>query len=184
LIEGYPSQDVEKGTVTRYIYIVDVAYGSNRNGVELYVYKKVDTITSDTDSVTVTLFKTVSLPLSGGTGTIAFMAASFRFLYIGTNHNNQPVQVQKSNLALSPLSAISSDSTNISAITADQYGYVTVTAGGVFETFNPKGQVEEEGGGANFMLNNVKYDSSSRTIYAPVNSKLKLSSSQPPVLLP
>ena len=64
MIEGQPTQNVKKGTVTGYIYVVDVAYGGN--GVALYVYKKVDTITPSSDSVSVTLYKTVTLPLTAG----------------------------------------------------------------------------------------------------------------------
>src|SRR5271163_5333326 len=61
MIEGNPAQNVKKGTVTRYIYVVDVASGSGGDGVALYVYKKVDTISGSDDSVAVTLYKTISL---------------------------------------------------------------------------------------------------------------------------
>ena len=54
MIEGSPVQSVKKGTVTRYIYVVDVAAGSGANEVFLYVYKKVDTITQSDDTVSVT----------------------------------------------------------------------------------------------------------------------------------
>ena len=60
----YPVQSVKKGTVTRYTgYTVDVAAGSGANEVALYIYKKVDTINQSDDTVSVTLFKTVTLPL-------------------------------------------------------------------------------------------------------------------------
>jgi hypothetical protein len=37
MIEGNPAQNLLKGTVTRYIYMLDVAYGVNGDGVALYV---------------------------------------------------------------------------------------------------------------------------------------------------
>jgi hypothetical protein len=92
MIEGNPAQNLLKGTVTRYIYMLDVAYGVNGDGVGLYVYKKVDTVTSSDDAVSVTLFKTVSLPLTGGSATVASIAASNKFLFIGTNQNDLAVQ--------------------------------------------------------------------------------------------
>jgi hypothetical protein len=100
LIEGLPSFTPKTTTVTRYIYALDVATGTNSDGVELYVYKKTDTITSTYDTVVVTLFKTVSLPLSGGKTVTALMAANAQFLFIGTNESTQSVSVQKSNFAV------------------------------------------------------------------------------------
>jgi hypothetical protein len=157
IIEGNPSQNSEKGTVTRDIYILDVAYGSSGDGVELYVYKKVDTVTSSDDTISVTLFKTVSLPLTGGSATVASMAANAKFLFIGTNQDQLAVQMQKSNFAITQYSGIS-DPINVSAITADQYGYVTTTwgTGQGFYVIGPNGEAEEDGGGASFMLNTIQ----------------------------
>jgi hypothetical protein len=76
MIEVNPTQSVKKGTVTRYIYVVDVAAGSGANEVFLYIYKKVDTITQSDDTVSVSLLKTVNLPLAGGAATVADMAAN------------------------------------------------------------------------------------------------------------
>ena len=66
MLEGLPTQNLTKGTVTRYIYVLDESYASGINGVALFVYKKVDTIAGGSDAITVTLFKTVILPLTGG----------------------------------------------------------------------------------------------------------------------
>jgi hypothetical protein len=100
MIEGLPTQNRTKGTVTRYIYVLDIAYGSGGNGVALYVYKKVDTVTSSDDTVSVTLFQTVSLPLTGGSATVASMAANTAFLYVGTNQDDLAVQMKKNNFAI------------------------------------------------------------------------------------
>jgi hypothetical protein len=95
MIEGNPAQNLKKSTVTRYVYVLDVAYGSGGKDVPLYVYKRVDTITSSDDSVTVSLTKTVSLPLVGGGGTVVYMAANSNFLFIGTSQNGMVALVKK-----------------------------------------------------------------------------------------
>ena len=74
LMEGNPS--TKGNTVTRALYIVDVGTGSGVNSINLYIYKKVDTITPPNDSVTITLTKTVQLPLVGGTGASSSLTAS------------------------------------------------------------------------------------------------------------
>ena len=157
MIEGNPVQNRKKSTVTRYIYVLDVAYGSGGNDVALYVYKRVDTITPSDDSVMLSLMNTVNLPLSGGSGTIAYMAANSNFLFIGTSQNGMVAIVKKSNLAITEYgnAAVPLDS-----ITADQYGYVTVEAGSSefpqFQVFDLKGDFLEDGGGTAFMLSTVQ----------------------------
>jgi hypothetical protein len=158
LMEGNPS--TRGNVVTRLIYVVDIASGSNANGVKLYVYKKVDTISPSYDSVTVTLTHTVDLPLVGGAGALCSMAANSKVLFIGTNQSPQVVEVQKSNLSLTQIGGFSPP-INVTAITANSRGYVTVSFGG-FDSgdnaniiFGPIGQGEGDGGGASFMLNTV-----------------------------
>ena len=157
MIEGNPISNVKAGRVTRYIYIVDVAYGSSGNEVALYIYKKVDTINGGDDTVTSSLFKTVILPLTGGNATVASMAANAKFLYVGTNQDELAVQLQKSNLAITRFGGVSGPY-NVTAITADQYGFVTVTwgNGAGFYVVNPSGQGQSDGGGAAFMLNTLQ----------------------------
>ncbi|HZR55351.1 MAG TPA: hypothetical protein VFA74_00640 [Terriglobales bacterium] len=158
LIEGNPA--TRGDTITRTIYIVDIASGSNASGVTLYVYKKIDTVMPSFDTVTVTLTKTVDLPLVGGTGALCSMAANGHFLFIGTNKSSQAVRVQKSNYALTQLGGFSPP-INVTAITANSRGYVTVSFGGFSGgengnyIFGPNGQGEGDGGGASFMLNTV-----------------------------
>jgi hypothetical protein len=160
LIEGNPSTNLTTNTVTRYIYALDVAAGTNSDGVDLYIYKKTDVITPTFDNVSVTLFKTVSLPLPGGSSVSASMAANAKFLFIGTNRGAHSVSVQKSNFAIVESGAFTPP-IPVTAITADQYGYVTVTFGKFsgFDVENgsvvygPDGSVQQSGGGASFMLN-------------------------------
>jgi hypothetical protein len=156
MIEGNPT--TSGSTVTRYIYVVDI--GSNGNGVDVYVYKKTDTVTATSDTVSVTLYKTVSLPLIGGSGASCSMAANNGYLFIGTDQSPQAVQVQKSNLNVTQLGGFSPP-LNVTAITADSYGYVTITQGGTngsvgaFTVIGPKGTFQEDGGGNDFMLDTL-----------------------------
>lgn len=161
IMEGNPSTNLAKGTVTRNIYFLDIASGTGANGVVLFVYKKVDTISSTYDSVIVTLSKTVDLPLTGGSTALASMAANAKFLFVGTNQSPQAVEIQKSNLVYTSFGGFSPP-VNVTAITADPYGYVTVSFGsfgggesGIY-VMGPDGTLREDGGGAYFMLNTVQ----------------------------
>jgi hypothetical protein len=150
MLEGLPS--VAGEVVTRYIYVVD----SGSSGVVLYVYKKVDTISASYDDVTVTLSNTVNLPLTGGSTAVASMAANTGYLFIGTNLSPQAVQLRKSTLRPVKIGGFSPP-INVSAITADEYGYVTITQGDAtgesgFYTYGPTGSLQEDGGGSDFML--------------------------------
>jgi hypothetical protein len=158
LMEGNPS--TKGNTVTRTLYIADVGTGSGVNAINLYIYKKVDTIIPPNDSVTITLTKTVQLPLVGGTGASCFMAANSTFLFIGTNQSAQAVSVKKSNFAVTQLFE-GAVGVNVSSITTDKYGDATVTQGNgvgnppvfAFAVFGPNGALEEDGGGASYVLN-------------------------------
>jgi hypothetical protein len=158
MIEGNPTQNVTAGTVTRYIYVIDVAYGSSADGVELYVYKKVDTITAGTDSVTVTLYKTISLHLlTGGNTATAFLAANTKFLLIGTNNNGNVVRVTKSNL---DVSTVTESTQALSSITANNYGYISLVWGTGrytgFEIIGPTGEEESDGAPGSFVQNTIQ----------------------------
>jgi hypothetical protein len=94
----------------------------------------------------------------GATGVRASMAANANFIFVGTNQSPVAVKIQKSNFALSQISLFS-PSMNVAAITADPYGYVTITFGSfstsenAFVVFDANGLGLEDGGGADFMLN-------------------------------
>jgi hypothetical protein len=150
MLESNPT--VKGDVVTRELYIVD----SGATAVKLYVYKKTDTVSSTFDTTTITLSKTISLPLTGGSNALASMAANNSFLFIGTNQGEQAVMVQKNNLAVSKV-GIYILGINVTSITSDEYGYVTVTQTGSdgssgFAVFGPNGEAQEDGGGANFVL--------------------------------
>jgi len=157
LMEGSPSR--KKNTVTRNIYVVDTRSGSG-GGVTLYVYQKTDTVTSSFDTAVTTLTNTIDLPLVGGSTALCSMAANSGFLFIGTDQSPLGVEVQKSDLSVTEIGGFSPP-INVTSITGDPYGYVTVTFGG-FTTgesgiyqYGPDGLRVDDGGGAEFMLNTV-----------------------------
>jgi hypothetical protein len=159
LLEGEPKTNRSANTVTRAIYVLDTASGTDQNGVVLYVYTKVDTITKDSDTVTVTLSQTISLPLVGGTNPhSAQMAANKQFLFIGTDQSPTAVQINKRTFSITELGGFT---LNVFGIFGDPYGYVTLSFGS-FRTHNndfivvgPDGSVVEEGAVSEFMLNTI-----------------------------
>src|SRR5438477_1521583 len=95
LLEGEPTTNRPANTVTRAIYVLDPASGPNQNEVVLYVYTKVDTITTDSDTVTVTLSQTISRPLVGdpvSSRALPFIAANTHFRFLATEQSPQAVQ--------------------------------------------------------------------------------------------
>ena len=64
-------------------------------GVRLFVYKKIDTITTSGDTINVTLTKTVRLSFTGSGTALGFMAANKLFLFIGTDHTAEPSKSRK-----------------------------------------------------------------------------------------
>jgi hypothetical protein len=176
LLEGNPSVNLSTNTVTRAIYVVDIA---SANGVVLYVYKKTDAVSSSFDTVTVTLSKTVTLPLAGGSTALCSMAANNGFLFIGTDQSPQAVRVQKNNLTVTQVGGFSPP-INVTAITANKYGYVTVTQGHFssgesgFSVFGPNGALQEDGGGADFMLNTATAVSTTTLPKSSVNPAQRL----------
>jgi hypothetical protein len=151
MIESDPA--VKGNTVTRGIFIVDC--NSSGNGVELYGYKRVDTITTSFDTTTITLIKQIPLPLTGGSSATCSMVANQKLLFIASDQGGGGVvEVQKSNLNVTQLGGFAPPI----ILTVNQYGFVTVTSGsfgnnnGSFEQFNPAGQGVGDGGGTWFML--------------------------------
>ena len=152
IIESAKVYDNREGTVTRELYIIDRAYGSSQNGVELYVYLRVDTIAGSFETTKFTLKKTISLPLTGGTEAVSMVAANKGFLVVGTSNSTVPVEVNKGTFAVTPLGIISQIP---NSITADNYGYVTVTSADGFFVIGPDGSLQEDGGGSPFMINSL-----------------------------
>jgi hypothetical protein len=163
LLEGEPTTDVNQNTVTRAIYVLDSASGPNQNEVVLYVYTKVDTITTDSDTVTVTLSQTISLPLVGGLTTLVppSMAANNQFLFIGTDGSPYAVEIDKQTFSVTQVGGGFNPPINVFGILGDQYGYVSLLFGSPrsshtgFDVFGPDGSIEETANGSQFLANIV-----------------------------
>src|SRR5258708_15383115 len=88
------------------------------------------------------------------------MAVKSKLISREMNKRAQAVSVKKSNFAVTQLFE-GEVGVNVSSITADKYGDVTVTQGnGIgnppvfgFAVFGPNGALEEDGGGASYVLN-------------------------------
>ena len=150
MVESAKVYDNREGTVTRFLYVVDSAYGSGQSGVALNVYQRVDTIAGSFVTTTFTLKKTLSLSLTGGNQAVIYMAANKGYLVIGSSNSTEALQVNKRNLAVTPLGIISGAPFSI---TADNYGYITVTSLSGFFVIGPSGSLQEDGGGSPFMIN-------------------------------
>ncbi len=152
IIEGKKSYSVSKGTVTRYLYVMDGEYGSGQDGVAVYAYKRVDTITADTASTTFTLEKTLALPLTGGSSAVIYAAGNADYLVIGSSLSTLPAEVTKKTYAIYNGGAVSGAPISI---TADDYGYITVTTESDFYVIGPNGQALQDGGGTPSMVNTL-----------------------------
>ena len=100
--------------------------------------------------------------MTGGSTALASMAANRHFVFIGTNKTPHAVLVAKEGFAITQTLGFSPP-INVTAITADAYGYVTVTYGTFgpgesgFYLFGPdSNSYIEDGGGASFMLNTTQ----------------------------
>jgi len=152
IIEGSKSYNITAGTVTRFLYVIDQEYGPANDGVAVYAYKRVDTITSSYDTTTFTLQKTVSLPLAGGSSAVVFVGANSRYLVVGTSLSTVPVEIAKKTYAVSSINIISQIPISI---TTDNYGYITVTSASGFFVVGPSGSLQEDGGGSPFIVNTL-----------------------------
>lgn len=156
LIEGNAAVNSTTNTVTRYIYIVDQAVNGG-TGTALDVYRETEVINAPSATISFQFVKTVGLPLTGGSTAKTYMAADMGgHLYIGTDQSPFAVTVAKAGYAVSQVGGFSPP-INVSSITSNKYGYVTVTYGGVsgsdaFYVFGPTGTIVETGGGADLMI--------------------------------
>ncbi len=149
---------VSGASVTRNIYVVDDAVNGG-TAVKIYIYKQTDVVTPPYAAISVNLVDTLSLPLSGGIGTLSYIAGNDRFLFVGTNRSQGAVRFKKDDLSVSLLGGFSPP-LNVSSITADKYGYVTVNFGGssgfsAFYSFDASGNVVEDGGGNELVAGNT-----------------------------
>lgn len=155
MLEGQPV--VSGNAVTREIYVLDTA---SATGVSLFVYTKTDVVSASNDQVTVTPTQTISLPLVGGSSVTASMAANASYLFVGTNQSTRAVKIAKDAWTVTTVGGFSPPIT-VASITANPYGYVTVTFGAPggqssgFIVFGPSGGGQGDGGGPDIILNDL-----------------------------
>lgn len=155
LMEGNP-QVLNASAVTRTIYVVDT-YSPKNGKVVLNVFNKTEVIGNAQATFSIVLERTVILPLVGGQGVPAVMAANKGYLYIGTTWSTNAAFVDKQFYFPSPLGGFSPPC-NVSSITADTYSFVTVTFGssvgnGGTYIYSPTGEMVADGGLITYMLN-------------------------------
>lgn len=154
IVQSVPAA-INSFTVLRYIYVLDT--GSSPSGVTLTAYRRTDTVSQSSDTVSITTLAVVPLPtLVGGSGVTCMMAQNPTNVYAGTNQGTAPVSINKSTFAVNSVGLFSGP---VTAITADSYGYVTIDQsqnGSHGNTvYAPNGQLESDGGGAYFMINPI-----------------------------
>ena len=142
-------------TVVRYIYVLDT--GSQANGMTLTAYKRTDSLTQSNDTITIQTLATVPLPsLVGGSGVTCMMVQNPTNVYAASNQSSDAVSINKTTYAVNTVGEVFG---NVTAITADSYGYVTINQeqNGTYgnTVYGPNGQLEGDGGGAYFMINPI-----------------------------
>lgn len=150
LMEGSPSTN--GSTVTRSIYVVDIASGSSGTAVTLNVFKKTDTISASSDTVRCDAVEVGYAAAGGWQHGQVFDGGERRVPVYWDGQSSEGIEVQKFGLKVTTLGIISG---GVTAITADNYGYVTVTQTGGFAVYGPTGALFEDGGGAPFMLETI-----------------------------
>jgi hypothetical protein len=148
LIEGSPR--TLDNVMTRAIYVLDRGV-STSDIVALYVFKRTDTFTPTSDTVTIIPTATVPLGMTGGASAQCFLAANNKSVYAATDARSQVVSIRKSNLGLGTEGNFGPGD-HIASIAADDRGYVAFNATGVFFAVGPDGREAEEGGGNYFFV--------------------------------
>jgi hypothetical protein len=151
IVEGNRSFISTTNTVNRYIYALDLAVNGG-TGVSLLVYRLSETISSANWNISFKLIKTIPLGITGGTTAKGFMAANKGYVYIGTDQSPYVMKVAKTGYALAQLQTTYPTSGNISGITVNGGGYVSLSSGLYTGTvYDPNGN--DLGGPGDTVLN-------------------------------
>lgn len=148
ILEGVPKYN--GGVVKRDVYVLD-RRASRGVAVKLFVFQRKDVITDQSDTVTTALKQTISLPIKGGPGADCSMAANNVAVYAGTSKDHVAVSIDKNTYALTTVGGFSPPEA-LTAITADERGYVTLRFSDGNLVFGPQGQEVSVGGGVADMI--------------------------------
>jgi hypothetical protein len=146
------SPHYNEDVVTRKVYVLD-RRSSAKTAVELYVYERKDTISSTFDTVSVKLKKTILLPINGGSGAKCAMAGNGAAVYAGTTKDTVAVSINKDTFEVNTVGGFSPPA-NLTGITADERGYVSIQFTEGFYLIGPDGGGVEDGGGAAAVVDN------------------------------
>jgi hypothetical protein len=149
VIEGAPK--TKGDVVTRAIYVLDKGSSSNSQAV-LDVYKRTDTITENDDTVQVTLTQSLSLGLPGGPSTECSIAEGKADVFAATTASTQAAEINISTLAVSLVGGFSPPA-DVTSMTADDRGYVSIQFTEGFYLYAPDGSLDEDGGGDAALVN-------------------------------
>lgn len=141
ILESVPS--VDGTTMTRDIYILDKR-DSASNPMTLTVYRRVDT-NGGGPSLSITLIKTLTLDIKGGTSANCKMVENPRYVYLGTDASSHAVRVDRKKLKAS---VAATGATTL--LSVDSRGYVSISdaSSGGFKIVDPHGVPVMSGGGA------------------------------------
>jgi len=142
--------------VTRYIYVLDIAAGKNKDAVVLHVFRRLDLLVQGGDRVSAEFVKAIRLRLKGGADSAPSMAASDVAIFVGTQKAVNVVRISKKDLSVSGSDKLAAGS--VLSITSDPRGYVSINyirEGSVeFAIRGPDDTGGGGGGGVAYMADN------------------------------
>jgi hypothetical protein len=141
ILEGPVSY--KDNTVQRDFYVLDKRTAEGAEA-QLYVFRRTDTITGDTYSVSAHYVITVALGVPGGASANCSLAGNKGFAYAATNHSQQAAQIDRKSFSVTAVGGGFTPAQYIEAITADDRGYIAIrsanTTFGGTHFFDPNGK--------------------------------------------
>ena len=154
IVQSVPAP-INLNTVLRYIYILDE--GATLGSATLSIYRRTDMVTQTYDFTTITQLAVVPLTgLVAGPGATCAMVQNPTNVYATTYQGQSVAVINKTSFAVSYVGGFG---TNVSSITADSYGFVTIDWGSGFgdenAEYGPDGRLQGSGGGTYWMINPI-----------------------------
>ena len=143
MLEG--ALDTHGGISRQPIYIMDSNAGGGTS-VALDVYRKTVVTTKNTITTTFKLIKAASLPLAGGSSTNCKAAANAAVIAAGTSTSTTAALINKTTLKVQNYGGFSPPE-DVSSITVDAAGYLSINFTNGFYLLGPDGQSVGDGGG-------------------------------------
>jgi hypothetical protein len=157
IIEGqltYSATSKHHAVANRDVYVLD-RY-TKQGYPSLSVYQQTNVIENGEPKVTFDKKSTVSLPFTSRVEDSYFMVANKDYIFIGSNAGSKVVTVSKKDLAVSVLPTPLWPEQQITGMSVDMNGYVTVTTLDSNVTYKPDGTEGLSGGGVSFGANEIQ----------------------------